>query len=117
MSQIRPRSTILAIAALVGLGACTLNPMVRPMPIIPAPSGTSQAPGPGAGMAGAEDACTAAGRERGLDVLGVVSARDVTGAGGAPERDVMLRVARSGTQLEVRCNYQPDTGVARIMLI
>jgi hypothetical protein len=117
MSHTRPRSTILAIAALVGLGACTLNPMVQPMPIIPAPSGTSQAPGPGAGMAGAEDACTAAGRERGLDVLGVVSARDVTGAGGAPERDVMLRVARSSTQLEVRCNYQPDTGVARIMLI
>jgi hypothetical protein len=68
-------------------------------------------------MAGAEAACTNAGQERGLDVLGVVSARDVAGANGTTERDVMLRVARSGTQLEVRCNYQPDTGLARIMLI
>ncbi|MCC1480174.1 hypothetical protein [Roseibaca sp. Y0-43] len=106
----------LAVLAIAGLGACTMNPMARPMPVIPAPS-AGTAPAPAAGMAGAEAACTAAGRERGLDVLGVVSTRDVTGASGAPERDVMLRVARSGTQLEVRCNYQPDTGTARIMLI
>ncbi|CUX82421.1 MAG: UPF0126 domain [Roseibaca calidilacus] len=103
------------IAFATALGACTLNTMPRAMPIIPAPGDTD--PAPAEGMAGAEAACTQAGRERGLDVLGVVSTRDVTGADGSPERDVMLQVARSDTRLEVRCNYQPETGVARIMLI
>lgn len=105
------------LAAAASLGACTLNPMTRALPIVPAPGGgTTPAPAI-AGMDGAEAACTEAGRERGLDVLGVVSTRDVTGATGAPERDVMLRVARNGTQLDVRCNYQPESGLARIMLI
>ncbi|NBB96883.1 MAG: hypothetical protein GVY34_01750 [Alphaproteobacteria bacterium] len=107
----------LAVVVIVGLGACSLNPMARPMPAAPAPTGSAPDPAPAAGTTGAESACTAAGRERGLEVLGVVSARDVSGANGASERDVMLRVARNGTQLDVRCNYQPDSGVARIMLI
>lgn len=107
----------LAVAAIAGLAGCTLNPMARPMPVIPAPNDGTPDTAPATGMAGAEAACTEAGRERGLDVLGVVSARDVAAPDGATERDVMLRVARDGTQLEVRCNYQPDSGVARIMLI
>lgn len=107
----------LAAAVIAGLAGCALNPMARPTPVIPAPNDGTPDMAPATGMAGAEAACTAAGRERGLDVLGVVSARDVTAANGTTERDVMLRVARDGTQLEVRCNYQPDSGVARIMLI
>ena len=114
--------TIRAVCLVVGaasLGACTLNTVSRPMPIISAPGSVSGggAAAPAMGTAGAEAACTTAGRERGLDVLGVASVQDVTGAGGASERDVMLRVARNGTRLDVRCNYQPTTGVARIMLI
>lgn len=113
----RPVGTL---AIVLALGACTLNPIGRPLPIITAPpssgSGTGTEPASGS-FATAEAACVQAGRERGLDVLGVVSTREVTGAGGSPARDVMLRVARDGTQLEVRCNYQPDAGLARIMLI
>lgn len=108
------------VAAVTALGACTLNPIApspRPLPIVAAPASSANTTAPAPGMAGAEAACSAAGRERGLDVLGVVSARDVTGATGALERDVMLRVARGATQLDVRCNYQSDTGLARIMLI
>jgi len=93
-----------------------MNPMARPLPVVSAPGGPA-APAPAAGMNNAEAACTAAGQERGLDVLGVVGSRDVTDANGAPARDVMLRVARGGTQLEVRCNYQAESGLARIMLI
>lgn len=103
-------------ALVLTLGACAQTPFGRGLPIVaapqPAPAGPQQP-----GMTGAEAACIQAGRERGLDVLGVVSTRDVTGADGAPERDVLLRVARDGTQLEVRCSYQPQSGLARIMLI
>ncbi|MCL1628512.1 hypothetical protein M3N55_07190 [Roseibaca sp. V10] len=115
MSLPRSLRVVTLLLAAASLGACTLTAIPRPMPIVPAPGATPATPA--AGMAGAEAACTAAGRERGLDVLGVASARDVMGADGAPERDVMLQVARNGTRLEVRCNYQPVTGVARIMLI
>ena len=104
------------LAIAISLGACTLNPMTGALPIVAAPGGGGT-PAPATGKADAEAACMAAGQERGLEVLGVVNTRDVTGANGAPERDVMLRVARDGTRLEVRCNYQPDAGVARIMLI
>ena len=115
MSMSRTFRALCFMAAATSLGACTLTATPRPMPIVPAPGGA--APVPATGMASAEAACTEAGRERGLDVLGVASARDVTGAYGTLERDVMLQVARNGTRLEVRCNYQPATGVARIMLI
>lgn len=114
MFMTRSSKAILVLMAVTGLGACTMNPMVRPTPIVAAPSAIAA---PSTGTVGAEAACTTAGRERGLDVMGVVSERDVTGPGGVPERDVMLRVSRGGTQLDVRCNFQPETGVARIMLI
>lgn len=113
----RPTRIACLMAVVTGLGACTLTPMTRPLPIVAAPGGgTGPAPAQRS-AAGAEAACTTAGRDRGLDVLGVVGTRNVTGPDGAPERDVMLRVARDGTQLEVRCNYKPETGLARIMLI
>lgn len=115
MSVSRTLRAVCLLGIAIGLGGCTLNALPRPMPIVPAPG--AAAPAPAVSVAGAEAACTAAGRERGLDVLGVASTRDVTGADGSPERDVMLQVARDGTRLEVRCNYQPATGVARIMLI
>ena len=92
------------------------DPDARPLPIVAAPGG-DRPRARAAQRSGRRGRLHAAGRDRGLDVLGVVSTRDVTGADGAPERDVMLRVARDGTQLEVRCNYKPETGLARIMLI
>ncbi len=66
---------------------------------------------------GAEQACIAAGRERGLEVAGVVGSTAVTGANGEASRDVMLRVRRGGADIEVRCNYVASTRMARIMLI
>lgn len=113
VSIARPLGTF---ALVLVLGACGQTPFGRGLPIVAAPSSSPAAEG-STTMSSAEAACTEAGRDRGLDVLGVVSTRDVTGANGAPERDVMLRVARDGTQLEVRCSYQPDAGLARIMLI
>ena len=102
----------LAGAALL-LSACTMAAPVaapRPAPVMPAP-------GPVMGAAGAENACIAAGQERGLQVLGVAGSREVVSPTGEVMRDVMLRVSRGGAQIEVRCNYQSATGLARIMLI
>jgi hypothetical protein len=74
---------------------------------------------PGAPSAGAaEAACTAAGRERGFEVQGVVGSSDVMGADGrAISRDVMLRVVRSGQQFDLRCNYVYADGLARVMAL
>ncbi len=116
--------------ALLTLSACAmapLGPFSQPAPgttvaPAPAPQGDmddiTAAPLPDMATAsGAEQACVAAGRERGLDVAGVVGSRAVGGNGTSAGRDVMLRVRRSGAEIEVRCNYIDDTGMARIMLI
>lgn len=115
----------LALASLLVVAGCTGVPL-GPVTTRPAPSAVAPAPSPaavpqtaltGASASGAEQACIAAGRDRGLDVAGVVGSRAVTGATGESGRDVMLRVRRSGSEIEVRCNYAADTGMARIMLI
>jgi len=108
----------LGVAALAFvLASCGGAPM--PMgprtPSAPVAAVPSIAPSDVAGAA--ERACIAAGQERGLQVIGIAGARDVVGPSGTMMRDVMLRVSRGGAQIEVRCNYQPDDGLARIMLI
>lgn len=115
----------LALALSLILAGCTFAPMgpaTRPAPVAPAtsipPQTMPDAAAPLAeGTAGAEQACIAAGRERGLDVAGVVGSRAVAGSNGEAGRDVMLRVRRSGAEIEVRCNYVTETRMARIMLI
>jgi hypothetical protein len=82
----------------------------------PAPAVTPVAPLPQNANA-AEQACIAAGQERGLQVLGIAGSREVVSPTGEVQRDVMLRVSRGGAQIEVRCNYQSATDLARIMLI
>ena len=126
-SETRRAAWPLAGLAAIFLSGCTLNPMMTgPRMVTPAP--TQQTPRVSGDMAqidrvddatasGAEQACIAAGRERGLDVLGVVGSRAVTATTGGASRDVMLRVRRSGAEIEVRCNYVADTRMARIMLI
>lgn len=115
---------VAGLAALI-LSGCTMAPMG---PRVMAPPPTAQPPVAGGGMmqggltdeataSSAEQACIAAGRERGLDVLGVVGSRAVTASNGDAARDVMLRVRRSGAEIEVRCNYVAETRMARIMLI
>ena len=74
MSLPRSLRVVTLLLAAASLGACTLTAIPRPMPIVPAPDATPAEPE--AGMAGAEEACTAAGRERGLELFGVASARD-----------------------------------------
>ncbi|MCC5965264.1 MAG: hypothetical protein JJU24_03930 [Natronohydrobacter sp.] len=99
-----------------------LGPAPRPAPSAP-PAAVGPAVTipeqmtPDASASGAEQACIAAGRERGLDVMGVVGSRSVNGTNGEAARDVMLRVRRSGAEIEVRCNYVTETRMARIMLI
>lgn len=109
------------LALVFVLAGCMGAPMATgPTRVIPAPTVAPQPsaqPMPTTGASGAEQACIAAGRERGLDVQGVAGTRSVTGSDGQDARDVMLRVSRSGSQIEVRCNYQTATGMARIMLI
>jgi hypothetical protein len=127
-AQMQSRNTRLvwpaATCAALLLTGCTLNPAGAPLRVIPAPtqqpSGITSAPLPPNGLvtaAGAEQACIAAGRERGLDVLGVVGSREVAGSDGEMTRDVMLRVRRGNSVVEVRCNYMGSTQMARIMLI
>jgi hypothetical protein len=116
----RPTLRYLSIAAVATLLAgCMAPPMqVRPAPRAPlatAPASPTIMPTDVAGAA--ERACIAAGQERGLQVIGIAGSRDVIGPTGVPMRDVMLRVSRSGAQIEVRCNYQSDSDLARIMLI
>ena len=79
-----------------------------------APQGLAQ---PGSDARIAEQACIDAAQERGLQVQGIAGSRAVTGSDGGAARDVMLRVSRDGTQIELRCNYQASTQMARIMLI
>jgi hypothetical protein len=91
-----------------------------PMAATPLPPVEPLAPGaPGAvGAGAAEAACTAAGRERGFEVQGVIGSTDVIGADGrALSRDVMLRVIRSGQQVDLRCNYVYADGIARLMVL
>ena len=107
------------------VSGCTLNQAGAPLRVIPAPAapqsaGIGSAPLPSAGgmtANSAEQACVGAGRERGLDVLGVVGSREVVGSDGETTRDVMLRVRSGGSVIEVRCNYMTSTQMARIMLI
>lgn len=99
---------------LAGCIAGNPAPMTRPAPVavapvMPMPGGTS--------ADSAERACIAAGQERGLQVLGVAGSREVVSPTGEVMRDVMLRVSRGGAQIEVRCNYQSENDLARIMLI
>ncbi|MCC5960967.1 MAG: hypothetical protein JJU08_16665 [Rhodobacteraceae bacterium] len=109
------------IALVFVLAGCLGAPMATgPNRVIPAPTTTPQSgtqPMDTTATSSAERACIAAGQERGLDVQGVAGSRSVTGSDGQDARDVMLRVSRSGSQIEVRCNYQTATGMARIMLI
>ncbi|TVS05834.1 MAG: hypothetical protein EA407_01365 [Rhodobacteraceae bacterium] len=117
------------LIAVFTLSACNLSPL-RPLPprvespvaVVPPPSGEMpeiETEGLPADLSasGAERACIAAGRERGLDVVGVVGSSTITGSNGEAARDVMLRVRRGGAEIEVRCNYVAETRMARIMLI
>ncbi|MGY6547806.1 MAG: hypothetical protein ACXIU7_02190 [Roseinatronobacter sp.] len=122
----RTASRTAAIAALaLALAGCTMAPMgVTPPPrsVTPPPAaggmGATPAPLPGSPTASfAEQACVRAGRDRGLDVAGVVGSTPVMGNFGEAGRDVMLRVRQGGTQIDVRCNFATDTQLARIMLI
>jgi len=116
------------LGAVFLLAGCTLNPLLgpapRPVSVAPSAPVTSTAPPTGMQTTGttdsasaAEQACIGAGRERNLDVVGVVGTRSAAGTNGEPSRDVMLRVRRNGSEIEVRCNYAMNTGLARIMLI
>lgn len=113
---------LLSVVLVAGCAMAPLGPVARPAPSAPpAAVGTAtpipEAMAPDASASGAEQACIAAGRERGLDVMGVVGSRSVSGTNGEAARDVMLRVRRSGAEIEVRCNYVTETRMARIMLI
>lgn len=107
----------------VGLLLCSFASGCMVAPVATAPRTAPPPPAQITPMPGdlspstAEQACISAGQERGLDVSGIAGSREVTDAGGQPARDVMLRVNRAGAQLEIRCNYDPASGVARIMLI
>lgn len=119
MTRTSPKSArYVTLVGLVGLLAgCAAAPMA-PSPrasSMPAPVAPAILPNDVSGAA--ERACIAAGQERGLQVIGIAGSRDVVGPGGTPMRDVMLRVSRGGAQIEVRCNYQSDADLARIMLI
>lgn len=119
------RGAGLALVAMLLVSGCAmapLGPITRPAPpAAPAPvapaAPTPEQTSPDADASGAEQACIAAGRERGLEVMGVVGSRAVSDTNGVAARDVMLRVQRSGTEIEVRCNYVTETRMARIMLI
>lgn len=120
-----PRRAVPALLSVFLAAGCTmapLGPAPRPAPVAP-PAAVGPAVTipeqmtPDASASGAEQACIAAGRERGLDVMGVVGSRSVNGTNGEAARDVMLRVRRSGAEIEVRCNYVTETRMARIMLI
>lgn len=111
-----------AVVLVAGCAMAPLGPTTRPSgPVAPSPVSPAvpipEPMTPDASASGAEQACIAAGRERGLDVMGVVGSRSVSGSNGEAARDVMLRVRRSGAELEVRCNYVEETRMARIMLI
>ncbi len=118
---------ITCLAAVFLLAGCTLNPLgtpaPRPVSVAPSATVTGTAPsdmqttGITDSASAAEQACMGAGRERNLDVVGVVGSRSATDTNGEPSRDVMLRVRRNGSEIEVRCNYATSTGLARIMLI
>lgn len=118
---------ITCLAAVLLLAGCTMNPIApAPRQASVAPSGpvTSTAPpsdmrttGTTDSASSAEQACMSAGRERNLNVVGVVGSRSATATNGEATRDVMLRVRRNGSEIEVRCNYASSTGLARIMLI
>lgn len=113
---------LLSVAVVSGCAMAPLGPATRPAPSAPPPAtgpavAIPEPMTPGASSSGAEQACIAAGRERGLDVMGVVGSRSVNDSNGADARDVMLRVRRSGSEIEVRCNYVTETRMARIMLI
>ena len=112
------------LVAALALAGCTMNPMMAPSPrpvsVAPSAAVTGTTPSDmsaGVGTSGAEQACIGAGRERNLDVVGVVGSSGATDADGTATRDVMLRVRRNGSEIEVRCNYVSSTGLARIMLI
>lgn len=125
MTGRRPRRAVPALLCVLLAAGCTmapLGPATRPAPVAPpaavGPAATiPEQMTPDATASGAEQACIAAGRERGLDVMGVVGSRSVNGTNGEAARDVMLRVRRSGAEIEVRCNYVAETRMARIMLI
>jgi hypothetical protein len=112
------------VIAMLALAGCTLNPIGQqtPRPVSVAPSApmtgtTSTDMSAGTSASAAEQACMGAGRERNLDVVGVVGSRSASDVNGDASRDVMLRVRRNGAEIEVRCNYVSSTGLARIMLI
>ncbi|WFE74463.1 hypothetical protein [Roseinatronobacter sp. S2] len=109
------------IALVFVLAGCLGAPMATgPNRVIPAPTTAPQSgtqPMGTTGTSSAEQACIAAGQERGFEVLGVAGSRSATGSDGQEERDVLLRLSRNGTQTEARCNYQTATGMAQIMII
>lgn len=126
MAQISVRTGAVSLAAVLFLAGCgePIRILPGPGPTAPAPAASATDDGIAAGaldgdfsVSGAEQACIAAGRERGLDVAGVVGSSAVTGSNGEASRDVMLQVRRNGASIEVRCNYVAETRMARIMLI
>ncbi len=114
------------LVAAVLVAGCAMQPFgqhTAPRPIAPPPSAAATSTispaiqGNGATTTGAQQACIGAGRERNLDVVGVVGSSSATDTNGELTRDVMLRVRRNGSEIELRCNYSPASGLARIMLI
>jgi len=122
------RFPLLAVLALAP-AACGVVPDFRPgtppMQVQPPPPQVTVAPpAPFEGPPGlpraaaAEAACTAAGRERGFQVQGVVGSTEVMGPDGQPaSRDVMLRVERGGQVFDLRCNYHYASAQARVMAL
>lgn len=121
MPRFSPLAPLALTLILAGCGAMPDFRLNRsaPSPANPAPPPAVMPAEPGAPSAGAaEAACQAAGRERGFEVQGIVGSSDVMGADGRPvSRDVMLRVARSGQQFDLRCNFVYADGLARVMAL
>lgn len=111
-----------ACAGVPDFRARTSSSAPRPAPLpanvtMSTPTPFEVAPG-SAGAPAAEAACTAAGRERGFEVQGVVGSTEVMGTDGQPaSRDVMLRVARASQVFDLRCNYHYGSAQARVMAL
>lgn len=120
----RAAATLTILAAAVALTGCGRLPDLRPSnwgerPLFERRDPAPALPADPAREAGtAESACMDAGTAAGFDVQGVVGTSEVIDATGmAVSRDVMLRVARGGQTVDVRCSYDYATAGARIMTL